>query len=162
MLVGVDVKTDADGYRIVCCDAWIKSWLGLRHDWREFECDAAFNNVTAWSRSGLFCSSHFVLGDFFFFRLKKQQHLQLDWILNALVSSINKPYFQLTLCRRPFRLLVAVLLVYLNDQLLDHQHSILHLLSLPPVNYFVHKELFNIATQIYSFIINFFFSFLVN
>lgn len=77
VLVGVDVKTDADGYRIVCCDAWIKSWLGLRQLSREFECDAvaAFSNVT-FSRSGLFCSSHLVRGDFFFLRLKKQQHLK--------------------------------------------------------------------------------------
>jgi hypothetical protein len=47
VLVGVEVKTDADGYRIVCCDAWMKSCDGLRQLSREFECDAVFSNVTA-------------------------------------------------------------------------------------------------------------------
>lgn len=44
---------------------------------REFECEVARSSVTA-SRSGLHCTtaSHFCRPDFFFFRLKKQQHLQ--------------------------------------------------------------------------------------
>jgi hypothetical protein len=50
--------------------------LGLSIESREFECDVARKRVTA-SRSGLHCTtaSHFWRPDFFFLRLKKQQHL---------------------------------------------------------------------------------------
>ncbi|CAB0012123.1 unnamed protein product, partial [Nesidiocoris tenuis] len=49
---------------------------GLRTLSRELDCDVAWSNVTA-SRSGLHCTtaSHFPRPLFFFFRLKKQQHL---------------------------------------------------------------------------------------
>ena len=70
---------------------------GLRTESREFDCDVACNNVTA-SRSGLHSTtpSHFPRPPFFFFRLKKQQHLNKDRVgllsITKTVTFLNQFY----------------------------------------------------------------------
>lgn len=81
VVVVVVVVFSALHYALVAAEAL--AWVGLgaavapfSTESRELECDVARNKVTA-SRSGLHCTtaSHFCRADFFFLRLKKQQHL---------------------------------------------------------------------------------------
>lgn len=88
--------------------------------------------MTAASRSGLFCaSSHFWRGDFFFFRLKKQQHLKDE--KGSVIEAGGAMIIELTLCRQPFQLQAAEWSECWSDRPWDHRRSTRHWWSSPPV-----------------------------